>query len=74
MKFDRSLGGGQLAGNLFVKETRGNERQNFALARCKLLVALAQLFNFRSVFAFGSVPGNRSADGVQKKKFGLPGR
>jgi enoyl-[acyl-carrier-protein] reductase (NADH) len=40
MKFDRSLGGVQLAGNLFVKEPRGNERQHFAFARRKLFIAM----------------------------------
>src|SRR6266568_5453409 len=33
MKFDRALGGGEFAGDLFVQQSGGNERHHFALTR-----------------------------------------
>src|SRR6267142_6997888 len=56
MKFDGSLGGGEFAGDLFVQQSGGNERQHFALTRGELFVTLAQFSGLRSLFVRGSVP------------------
>src|SRR6266566_452859 len=48
MKFDRSLGGSEFAGDLFIQHSRSNERHHFTFAWSKLLVALVQFRAFRS--------------------------
>jgi hypothetical protein len=41
MKFNRSLGGGEFAGNLFVKLPSNNQSHHFPLTRRELLISLA---------------------------------
>ena len=50
MKFDRSLGGSEFAGDLFIEHSRGNEGHDFALARGELFIAFAQFAIFRALF------------------------
>ena len=64
MKFDGSLGGGELAGNFFVKEPGGNQGQHFALARRELFVTLAQIGKFRPAFAGFPIAVKRSENNV----------
>ena len=64
MKFDRSLGGSEFAGDLFVKQSGGNERHHFALTRRELFITLPQFSGFRSLLVRCSVPLDGGADGV----------
>src|SRR6266404_4937234 len=66
MKFDRSLGGGEFAGHLFIQQSGCNQSHHFALTGGELSITLAQFSDFRSLFARGSVPLDGGADRVQQ--------
>src|SRR6185503_20119038 len=49
MKFDRSLGGSEFAGDLFIQQSGCNERHHFALTRGELFITLPQFSGFSSL-------------------------